>query len=279
MAQDPRPQPSAATGLAGPQLAAGRDLARGVDQLRRATRPEATARALCLFDDDGAETRHRLTEQTLGIWHGAVPGVAARHSATASAPTAPGTPRQACGSTRTSCCSTPTPARSAASWSSDPAIYGPRPRARPQRAPARLDSAPARAASAWSSTTTSTGATTAPLRTPLARHRHLRAARQGLHPAARPGARARCAAPTPGWPSPAVIDYLRDLGVTAVELLPVHQFVTEPRLAARGLTNYWGYNSSASSPRTTPTPPRATAASRSPSSRRWSRPCTRPASR
>ncbi|WP_346231900.1 glycogen debranching protein GlgX [Parafrigoribacterium mesophilum] len=38
------------------------------------------------------------------------------------------------------------------------------------------------------------------------------------------------------------IRYLKDLGVTAVELLPVHQFVTEPRLAKQGLVNYWGYN-------------------------------------
>src|SRR3712207_8537694 len=33
------------------------------------------------------------------------------------------------------------------------------------------------------------------------------------------------------------------LGVTAVELLPVHQFVVDRLLAERGLTNYWGYNS------------------------------------
>ncbi len=39
------------------------------------------------------------------------------------------------------------------------------------------------------------------------------------------------------------IDYLHGLGVTAVELLPVHQFVTEQRLIAMGLRNYWGYNS------------------------------------
>ena len=31
---------------------------------------------LCLFDDDGTETRHPLSEQTIGVWHGAVPGVA-----------------------------------------------------------------------------------------------------------------------------------------------------------------------------------------------------------
>lgn len=38
------------------------------------------------------------------------------------------------------------------------------------------------------------------------------------------------------------IGYLKDLGVTAVELLPVHAFVSEQRLLQQGLTNYWGYN-------------------------------------
>jgi isoamylase len=42
---------------------------------------------------------------------------------------------------------------------------------------------------------------------------------------------------------PAVIEHLLGLGVTAVELLPVHQHVPEHALARRGLTNYWGYNS------------------------------------
>ena len=46
-----------------------------------------------------------------------------------------------------------------------------------------------------------------------------------------------------GLATPAVTDYLRDLGVTAVELLPVHQFCTEPAVSKRGLVNYWGYNS------------------------------------
>ena len=40
-----------------------------------------------------------------------------------------------------------------------------------------------------------------------------------------------------------VLDHLRNLGVTAVELLPVHQFVNDQHLVDRGLTNYWGYNS------------------------------------
>ena len=40
-----------------------------------------------------------------------------------------------------------------------------------------------------------------------------------------------------------VIDYLKRLGVTAVELLPVHSFVDDRHLVAKGLRNYWGYNS------------------------------------
>ncbi|GIH47704.1 glycogen debranching protein GlgX [Microbispora rosea] len=45
-----------------------------------------------------------------------------------------------------------------------------------------------------------------------------------------------------GLAHPAVIDHLQSIGVTAVELMPVHQFVPEHFLVARGLTNYWGYN-------------------------------------
>ncbi|MGH7255140.1 MAG: glycogen debranching protein GlgX, partial [Nitrospirales bacterium] len=46
-----------------------------------------------------------------------------------------------------------------------------------------------------------------------------------------------------GLASPSVIDHLLSLGVTAIELLPVHQFVRDQYLVGRGLTNYWGYNS------------------------------------
>ena len=38
------------------------------------------------------------------------------------------------------------------------------------------------------------------------------------------------------------IGYLKELGVTTVQLLPIHQFVSEQRLIKQGLTNYWGYN-------------------------------------
>jgi glycogen operon protein len=42
---------------------------------------------------------------------------------------------------------------------------------------------------------------------------------------------------------PEVVDYLKSLGVTAVELQPVHQFIHDHTLVQRGLRNYWGYNS------------------------------------
>jgi glycogen operon protein len=45
-----------------------------------------------------------------------------------------------------------------------------------------------------------------------------------------------------GIAHPAIIDHLTTLGVTAVELMPVHQFVNDPHLQSKGLSNYWGYN-------------------------------------
>jgi len=41
---------------------------------------------------------------------------------------------------------------------------------------------------------------------------------------------------------PAMVEHLTDLGVTAIELMPVHQFVQDTHLMDKGLTNYWGYN-------------------------------------
>ena len=45
-----------------------------------------------------------------------------------------------------------------------------------------------------------------------------------------------------GLASPFVIDHLKELGVTAIELLPIHAHADEPVLVRRGLSNYWGYN-------------------------------------
>jgi isoamylase len=59
------------------------------------------------------------------------------------------------------------------------------------------------------------------------------------HPAIPPELRGRYE----GMAHPTAIKYLHRLGVTAIELLPVHQFVQDSTLHDRGLRNYWGYNS------------------------------------
>lgn len=59
-----------------------------------------------------------------------------------------------------------------------------------------------------------------------------------LHPDVREDLRGTYA----GLADPAAISYLKDLGVTAVELLPVHHIADESFLPERGLTNYWGYS-------------------------------------
>jgi len=59
-----------------------------------------------------------------------------------------------------------------------------------------------------------------------------------LHPAVPPELRGTIA----GLQHPEVVGYIRSLGVTSVELLPVHTFVNDNHLLEKGLTNYWGYN-------------------------------------
>ncbi len=59
------------------------------------------------------------------------------------------------------------------------------------------------------------------------------------HPAVPPQFRGGFA----GMAQPEVVDYIRSLGVTSVELLPVHAFIDDRMLIERGLRNYWGYNS------------------------------------
>ena len=58
-----------------------------------------------------------------------------------------------------------------------------------------------------------------------------------------PGVPAELRGTYAGLAHPVAIDYLKALGVTAIELLPIHQFVHDAHLADQGLRNYWGYNS------------------------------------
>ena len=45
-----------------------------------------------------------------------------------------------------------------------------------------------------------------------------------------------------GLGHPAIIDHLKSLNVTAIELMPVHHFANDSTLVDKGLSNYWGYN-------------------------------------
>jgi glycogen debranching enzyme GlgX len=200
--------------------------------------PEATAAYLCLVDEDGVETRHRLTERSLGIWHGALPGIqpGQRYGYRIAGPWAP---QLGLRFNPQKLLLDPYARAVSGELVQDPAIFGHTLGAPESRD--FLDSAgkvplsvvvddrfewgddrPARRR--WRDT--------------VIYELHVKGMTQ-LHDRVPDHLRGTYA----GLATPAVTDYLRDLGVTAVELLPVQQFVTEPAVAARGLTNYWGYNS------------------------------------
>ena len=162
-----------------------------------------------------------------------------RAPATATASTARGTPRAVPASTSTSCCWTPSPARSRGEVTVDPAIFGYVPGSPQTRS--TTDSAPYVPRSVVHHDDFDWGGEV-PLRRrwrdTVIYELHVKGMTQ-LHDRVPEELRGTYA----GLASPAVIDYLLDLGVTAVELLPVHEFVSEPGVVQRGLTNYWGYNS------------------------------------
>ncbi|MCW2758136.1 MAG: glgX, partial [Nocardioidaceae bacterium] len=212
--------------------------------------PDATAVWVCLFDDDRdgteQETRHRLTEHSLGIWHGALPGlpVGQRYGYRVDGPWEPDlglvfNPAKLL--------LDPYARAVSGSFTADPAIYGyHRPGGRrPARHEPRdrddADSAPYVGRGVVFADDFDWGG-----EQPIRRRwrdtaiyeLHVKGFTR-LHDRVPEHLRGTYA----GLATPAVTDYLKDLGVTAVELLPVHQFVSEPRLAKQGLVNYWGYNS------------------------------------
>jgi len=200
--------------------------------------PEATSVWVCLFDDDDHEVRHQLTERTLGIWHGAIPGVPVgqRYGFRADGPWLPDSGRRF------------NPAK---------LLLDPYARA----VSGRVSGDDELLAHDVDDPTSRSGRDTATSmpkcvvvhdefdwgddRPPLTRWRDT--VIYELH--VKGFTQLQVEIPEPlrgtyaGLATPTVTSYLRDLGVTAVELLPVHQFIDERNVADRGLTNYWGYNS------------------------------------
>ena len=201
----------------------------------------AEAMELCLFDDGGdgprTETRVGLTEVDGFVWHGYLPDVA-RASATATGCTGPTSPPRGTGATRRSCCSTRTARRWTARSRWHEAVFGYR--FGDPASPNTTDSAPYMPVNVVINPFFDWGDDRPP-RIPYHETVIYEAHVRGLtmrHPDLPPEERGTYA----GLAHPAVIEHLTRLGVTAVELMPVHQFVSEHALQQRGLTNYWGYN-------------------------------------
>ncbi|MGR7023516.1 glycogen debranching protein GlgX [Geodermatophilus sp. URMC 62] len=199
----------------------------------------ATAVDLCLFDADGTEHRHRLRETTHQVWHGRLPGIGPgqRYGYRVHGPYDPGAGARW---NPAKLLLDPYARAVDGELTLDPALFGfpfeggdtgaPDPRDSAPHVPRGVvvhDSFPwdgdRRPGTPWSDT--------------VIYEVHVKGATM-RHPDVPPALRGTYA----GLAHPAFVEHLRCLGVTAVELLPVHHFVSEPHLLRRGLTNYWGYN-------------------------------------
>ena len=208
--------------------------------------PEADALWVCVFGEDGIETRYRLTEQTLGIWHGALPGIepGQLYGFRADGPWAPDqgyrfNPHKLLLDPYARAISgevVPHDAIFGFSVAAAAEHEGQAARVRDEQ-----DSAPYVGRSVVVDDDFDWGGDR-PLRRrwrdTVVYELHVKGF-TALHDRIPEELRGTYA----GLGHHVVTDYLHDLGVTAVELLPVHHFVSEPRLAADGLSNYWGYNS------------------------------------
>jgi isoamylase len=193
---------------------------------------------LCLFDDTGAESRVPLTEATNGVWHGYVPGVTpgTRYGFRVAGPFDPGNGLRF---NHAKLLTDPYARAIDGPLTPDAAVFG-YPHGADHLLQDKRDSAPfvpksvvvrdefewgldRPPAVAWPDT--------------IIYELHVRGFTM-THPDIPAELRGTFA----GLAHPAVVEHLRALGVTTLELLPVHHFVSEPALTRRNLSNYWGYN-------------------------------------
>jgi isoamylase len=198
---------------------------------------------LCLFDDDGSERRIELPETRTFCWHGYVPGVrpGQRYGFRVHGPWDPAR-GQRCNPQKLLLDPYAKAIEGSVTW--DRAIF---PFAKDdsgwldEMRPSDLDSAAFMPKSIVVDTSFDWGDDRR-LRRPLHQTEvyelHVRGFTARL-PAVPPDLRGTYA----GLSHPASLEYLARLGVSAVELMPVHQFVHDGHLLERSLRNYWGYNS------------------------------------
>ena len=197
----------------------------------------AEAIELCLFDDAGTESRVRLPEYDDGVWHGFVPG-AGPGQAYGYRVHGPWDPARGLRCNPAKLLLDPYARAVHGEVTFGPEVYG-YDQAHPDT-PSSLDSAGHVPRSIVADGTFGWGADE-PLRRSYSDTIIYEAHVKGLtmrHPDVPEPLRGTYA----GLAHQAVLDHLTRLGVTAVELLPVHQSVPEAFLLQRGLTNYWGYN-------------------------------------
>src|SRR5215207_332931 len=201
----------------------------------------ASAVTLCLFDENGEERQLPLTEVTAHVWHGHVPGIGPgqHYGYRVGGPYAP---REGHRFNPAKLLIDPYAKALAGEVNWDAPVFGYDMSGDPD-----ADLTPDEQDSAWGMPKSLVidpafdwGDTVAPA-TPLHRsiiyEMHVKGFTE-LHPEIGPELRGTYA----GVAHPAAIAHLQKLSVTAVELLPVHAFLTDKHLAEKGLTNYWGYN-------------------------------------
>ena len=194
---------------------------------------------LCLFDEENHETRLDLSEVTGFCWHAYLPEVkpGQRYGFRVHGPWAPGEGHR-CNPAKLLLDPYAKAIEGEVEWNEAVFPYSP---GEPQGGPDGRDSAPFVPRSIVIESSFDWG-TDRPPKRPLYEtviyEMHVKGF-SASHPGVPPELRGTYA----GLAHEASIDHLKKLGVTAVELLPVHQFVHDAPLVERGLRNYWGYSS------------------------------------
>ena len=198
----------------------------------------ATRVTLCLFSSDGQREVQRLPlpERTGAVWHGYVPGLApgARYGYRVEGPHAPDAGHRF---NANKLLLDPYARQLAGQWTYDEALFGFDRRSDDLSFDNR-DSAPFVPKAVVTADIT-------PLTQPLNRgwaHTMIYEAHVKGATKRHPGVPEDQRGTFEGLASDAMLDHLTQLGVTAVELMPIHAIHSEGALLARGLTNYWGYN-------------------------------------